>query len=56
MCGPRGRTVDKCGTPLLGPHEGVYQIPGCPGAGCGRKFRVVRGHAPNFVERVEEIP
>jgi hypothetical protein len=40
-----------CGRILLGPHEGLYQMPPCP---CGRKFRIVRGKRPQFVDRVIE--
>ena len=42
----------RCGGVLLGPHEGLYGVPPCPG--CGRTFRVHRGQAPQFVSRVQE--
>ncbi len=42
----------KCKEVLVGPHEGLYGIDPCPG--CGRRYRIVRGVAPQFVGRVEE--
>jgi hypothetical protein len=42
----------KCGEVLLGPHEGMYPIDPCPG--CGKEFRIVRGTAPQHVDRVEQ--
>jgi hypothetical protein len=41
-----------CGELLLGPHEGVYEVPNCPG--CGRRYRLHRGAKPAFVRLVEE--
>jgi hypothetical protein len=47
--------VCTCGKVLLGPHEDMYAIPPCPGAGCGRTYRIRRGSRPHFVSLVEEI-
>ena len=44
-----------CGEVLLGPHEAMYAIPACPGAGCGRVYRIRRGSKPQFVSAVEEV-
>jgi hypothetical protein len=42
--------ICRCGEVMLGPYR--YSIDPCPG--CGRRFRVVRGKAPQFVGYVEE--
>ncbi len=42
-----------CKEVLLGPHEALYRIDSCPG--CDRRFRIVRGTKPLFVDHVEEI-
>ena len=44
--------ICECGEILLGPHEGMYQIDPCPS--CARTYRIHRGEAPEFVDRVEE--
>jgi len=48
--------VCACGELLLGPHEGVfsgsYEVPPCPK--CRRTYSVIRGTAPQYVDRVEE--
>lgn len=44
--------VCLCGAVLLGPHEDMYPIPPCPD--CGKKFKIKRGKAPQFVDSVEE--
>ena len=42
----------KCAEILLGPHEDLYAIPSCR---CGRRFRIVRGKKPQFVEKVIDL-
>lgn len=42
----------KCGDILLGPHEDLYPVPAC--LGCGRRFNILRGKRPRFVQRVVE--
>lgn len=42
-----------CGEVMLGPYR--YKIPDCPNPECQRRFLVVRGQGPQFVDHVEEM-
>lgn len=43
----------RCGEIMLGPY--LYKIPDCPNQNCERRFLVVRGTRPRFVDHVEEL-
>ena len=43
----------SCKQILLGLHEDCFPIDACPE--CGRRFRIVRGKKPHYVDHVEEI-